>query len=85
MNFRHNFEAAPVFIMIENFVIAELNKLVGFENGDGVFVPGKTFLINFIFQCLCFISNITIPVDDRQGLGTKRCFGDLLFVCRCPN
>lgn len=39
----HNFEAAPVFIMIENFVIAELNKLVGFENGDGVFVPGSSF------------------------------------------
>jgi glutamate/tyrosine decarboxylase-like PLP-dependent enzyme len=39
----HTYEAAPVFTVIENFVIDELSKLVGFVDGDGIFVPGSSF------------------------------------------
>ena len=55
-NFRHNFEAAPVFITIENFVIAELNKLIGFEQGDGIFVPGCYEQTDDFIQAIKYIS-----------------------------
>lgn len=38
---RHTFEVAPVFILVEHFVIARLVKLFGWLEGDGIFSPGK--------------------------------------------
>jgi hypothetical protein len=53
--FRHTFEAAPAFIVLENFIIQELCKLNGFTDGDGIFVPGEHIavpLMMFIFPRL---------------------------------
>ena len=31
---------APVFVLMTEFVLRRLNALVGFHDGDGIFVPG---------------------------------------------
>ncbi|KAG7154178.1 Acidic amino acid decarboxylase GADL1-like 2 [Homarus americanus] len=37
---QHTFEVAPVFIMVEHFVISKLVELFGWQQGDGIFSPG---------------------------------------------
>lgn len=37
---QHTFEVAPVFILVEHFVIARLVELFGWPEGDGIFSPG---------------------------------------------
>nr|XP_045619575.1 cysteine sulfinic acid decarboxylase-like [Procambarus clarkii] len=37
---QHTFEVAPVFTMVEHFVIARLVQLFGWHEGDGIFSPG---------------------------------------------
>lgn len=42
---RHTYEVAPVFVMMEKYMMRKLSKLVGYDNGDGVLCPGKSFII----------------------------------------
>ncbi|XP_071516657.1 cysteine sulfinic acid decarboxylase-like [Panulirus ornatus] len=39
---QHTFEVAPVFILVEQFIIARLVSLFGWQEGDGLFSPGGT-------------------------------------------
>lgn len=41
----HTYSVAPVFAVMENFVIKKFAELCDFnmENHDGIFVPGGTF------------------------------------------
>ncbi|XP_069180751.1 acidic amino acid decarboxylase GADL1 [Procambarus clarkii] len=41
---QHTFEVAPVFTMVEHFVIARLVQLFGWHEGDGIFSPGELAL-----------------------------------------
>ena len=38
---RYTYEVAPVFTLMEQVVLGEMCRIVGFENGDGVFCPGE--------------------------------------------
>lgn len=40
----HTFEVAPVFVVMEKMMIQKLCGIIGFENGDGVFGPGGSFV-----------------------------------------
>lgn len=36
----HTYEAAPIAMIIEKMLIDKMSKLLGYKNGDGIFVPG---------------------------------------------
>lgn len=36
----YTFEAAPVFVLMENEVLRSLRQLIGWMEGDGIFCPG---------------------------------------------
>lgn len=50
MDCRHTFEVAPVFILVEHFVIARLVELFGWPEGDGIFSPGKKMCIFLVYE-----------------------------------
>ncbi|POI24973.1 hypothetical protein CIB84_011277, partial [Bambusicola thoracicus] len=37
---RYTYEIAPVFVLMEEVVLAKLRELVGWNSGDGIFCPG---------------------------------------------
>lgn len=37
---RYTYEIAPVFVLMEEVVLAKLRELVGWSSGDGIFSPG---------------------------------------------
>lgn len=37
---QYTYEIAPVFVLMEEVVLAKLRELVGWKNGDGIFCPG---------------------------------------------
>lgn len=37
---RYTYEIAPVFVLMEEVVLAKLRELVGWSSGDGTFCPG---------------------------------------------
>ncbi|XP_045605307.1 cysteine sulfinic acid decarboxylase isoform X1 [Procambarus clarkii] len=37
---QYTFEVAPVFMLVEDYVISKLANLYGWPNGDGIFAPG---------------------------------------------
>lgn len=37
---RYTYEVAPVFVLMEEVVLAKLRELVGWSSGDGIFAPG---------------------------------------------
>jgi len=39
----HTYESAPVFTLVDLHVVNELCELMGFNDGDGIFVPGSSF------------------------------------------
>ena len=47
---RHTDEVAPVFVLMEKYMMKKLTTLMGFENGDGVLCPGMSRLCPGIFQ-----------------------------------
>lgn len=36
----YTYEMAPVYVMMETFVLEKLKQAIGFDNGDGMFFPG---------------------------------------------
>lgn len=41
--FRHTFEVAPFFTLVEHSVLAHLRRFIGWSDGDGIFSPGMNF------------------------------------------
>ena len=44
--FRYTYEVAPVFTLMEAEVFQKMLGLVGFADGEAIFVPGQYFLRN---------------------------------------
>lgn len=40
--YRTTYEVAPVFVLLEKALLDEMIKLVGWEEGEGIFCPGKS-------------------------------------------
>ncbi|XP_014817309.1 PREDICTED: cysteine sulfinic acid decarboxylase-like, partial [Calidris pugnax] len=40
---QYTYEIAPVFVLMEEVVLAKLRELVGWSSGDGIFAPGMTW------------------------------------------
>lgn len=39
--FRYTYEVSPVFLLVEEAVIKKMIEFVGWEEGDGIFNPGR--------------------------------------------
>lgn len=39
--FRYTYEVSPVFLLVEETVIKKMIEFIGWEEGDGIFNPGK--------------------------------------------
>lgn len=53
----YTYEVSPVFICMEETVLAEMRKIVGFENwkdGDGIFCPGGSMANGYGISCARF-------------------------------
>ena len=46
----HTFEVAPAFVVVERYMVEKMLKLVGYEQGDGLFFPGKFLPMVCIIQ-----------------------------------
>lgn len=53
----YTYEVSPVFICMEEVVLAEMRKIVGFpdpQNGDGIFCPGGSIANGYGISCARF-------------------------------
>lgn len=39
--FRYTYEVSPVFLLVEEAVIKKMIEFIGWEEGDGIFNPGR--------------------------------------------
>lgn len=44
------YEIAPVFILMESFILKKMREIIGFPNGDSILAPGNIsfFLVYFL-------------------------------------
>lgn len=40
-SFRYTYEVSPVFLLVEEAVIKKMIEFIGWEEGDGIFNPGR--------------------------------------------
>lgn len=67
----YTYEVSPVFICMEETVLAEMRKIVGFENwkdGDGIFCPGGSIANGYGISCARFKAIPDIKVSFRNFL-----------------
>jgi glutamate/tyrosine decarboxylase-like PLP-dependent enzyme len=52
----YTYEVAPVFILMEEMVLKEMRKIVGYTNGqgDGIFCPGGSIANGYAISCARF-------------------------------
>jgi hypothetical protein len=68
----YTYEVAPVFTIMEEYVLAELRHLIGFNEGDGIFCPGGSIANGYAINCARYNMfpsikvriNPSRPVDD---------------------
>ncbi|KAL9931069.1 glutamate decarboxylase-like protein black [Glossina fuscipes fuscipes] len=64
----YTYEVAPVFTLMEEEVLAEMRKIVGFPNngyGDGIFCPGGSIANGYAISCARYHKN---PNTKKFGL-----------------
>ena len=47
----YTYEVAPVFTIMEEYVLAEVRHLIGFDEGDGIFCPGGSIANGYAVNC----------------------------------
>lgn len=50
----YTYEVAPVFTVMEQFVLNEIRNLIGFDKGDGIFSPGGSIANGYAISCARF-------------------------------
>lgn len=60
----YTYEVAPVFVLMEEVVLAKLRELVGWSSGDGVFSPGGSFSNIYAMNVARFHR---FPASRREG------------------
>ncbi|XP_075224255.1 glutamate decarboxylase-like protein black [Lycorma delicatula] len=68
----YTYEVAPVFTLMEETVLSEMRRIVGFpqEQGDGIFCPGGSIANGYAISCARFQA---VPEVKTKGLhGLKR-------------
>lgn len=47
----YTYEVSPVFTLMEETVLAEMRKFVGWSEGDGIFCPGGSMANGYAISC----------------------------------
>lgn len=47
----YTYEVSPVFTLMEETVLSEMRKIVGFSTGDGIFCPGGSIANGYGISC----------------------------------
>ena len=50
------YEIAPVFILMESFVLQRMREIIGFPQGDSIFAPGR--LNGHNINCMCMTETV---------------------------
>lgn len=71
----YTYEVAPAFVLMEEEVLKEMRKIVGFEDGkgDGIFCPGGSMANGYAISCarykFCPDIKVRIPIFSSKLLG----------------
>lgn len=58
----YTYEVAPVITLMEETVLAEMRKIVGYPDGDGIFSPGGSIANGYAISCARFYKMPQIKV-----------------------
>lgn len=64
----YTYEVAPVFTLMEETVLLEIRKLIGFQDGDGIFSPGGSIANGYAISCARFHKFPQIKTQGLHGL-----------------
>lgn len=64
----YTYEVSPVFTLMEEFVLQEMRRIVGFEDGrgDGIFCPGGSMANGYAISCARYKFNPNIKVNSDR-------------------
>lgn len=64
----YTYEVSPVFILMEEVVLKEMRKIVGYKNGegDGIFCPGGSAANGYSISCARYHAFPEIKVRERK-------------------
>lgn len=65
------YEIAPLFTLMEKELISEINKMVGFDNCDGIMVPGGSYANMYALHCARYKKS---PHIKASGLSSENKF-----------
>lgn len=67
----YTYEVSPVFICMEEIVLAEMRKIVGWQDGDGIFCPGGSIANGYGISCARYkaIPDIKVSYFNTTFLG----------------
>ncbi|XP_046659625.1 cysteine sulfinic acid decarboxylase isoform X2 [Homalodisca vitripennis] len=61
----YTYEVSPVFTLMEETVLAEMRRIVGWNQGDGIFCPGGSMANGYAISCARYH---TLPQVKSKGL-----------------
>ncbi|XP_065208108.1 cysteine sulfinic acid decarboxylase [Planococcus citri] len=64
----YTFEVAPVFTLMEEYVLDKIRNLIGFDEGDGIFSPGGSIANGYAINCARFYKFPEIKENGLHGL-----------------
>ncbi|XP_073968450.1 glutamate decarboxylase-like protein black [Rhodnius prolixus] len=64
----YTYEVAPVITLMEETVLAEMRKIVGYPDGDGIFSPGGSIANGYAISCARFYKMPQIKTQGLHGL-----------------
>ncbi|KAH9498242.1 hypothetical protein Btru_008067 [Bulinus truncatus] len=70
----HTYEASPVFVLMENYMIKKLTSIVGFKNGCGLFCPGGSASNQLALHLARFRKYPEVKKVGLYGLPCLRCY-----------
>lgn len=80
----YTYEVAPVFVLMEEEVLREMRRIVGFENGkgDGIFCPGGSMANGYAISCARYQFCPEIKVSSRNNSFVVGLISNNFNTCR---
>lgn len=69
----YTYEVAPVFTIMEQFVLNEIKNLIGFNDGDGIFSPGGSIANGYAINCARFHKFPSVKVSRLTVFESAEC------------
>lgn len=62
----YTYEVAPVFTLMEETVLKEMRRIVGFADGDGLFAPGGSMANGYGVSCARYAKFPQVKVSTKE-------------------